>query len=97
MSATTNQNRSINKRARMHRDGTVGINDRSLHASYRLQDEADRALANPAFSQALIDAACEQHFDNNPATPETVQDAVADVAALEASLRRSKAERRKRR
>jgi hypothetical protein len=89
--------RAINKLALIHRDGTVGINDRSLRASYRLMDEAQRALADPVFSQAVIDAACEQHFDNNSATPEDVQDAVADVAALEASLRRSKKARRKRR
>ena len=89
MSATTKQNRSINKRARMHRDGTIGINDRSLRASYRLQAEADRAEADPAFSQALTDAACEQHFDNNAATPEDVASAVAAVAAVEEILRRA--------
>jgi hypothetical protein len=95
MSATHKQNRSINKRARMHRDGTVGINDRSLLASYRLMAESIRALSDPTFSQALIDAACEQDFDNNPATPEGVRDAVADVAELEASLRRTRKARRK--
>ena len=97
MSATTKQNRSINKRARMHRDGTVGIENRSLCASYRLQTEADRAEADPAFLRRAREAACQQAFENNAATPEDVRNAVEDVAAVEEILRRTKKARRKRR
>jgi hypothetical protein len=81
----------------MHRDGTMGINDRSLLASYKLMNEAERAEADPAFLRRAREAACQQAFENNAATPEDVASAVAAVAAVEEILRRTKKARRKRR
>ena len=95
MSATTKQNRSINKRARMHRDGTTAMQDRMRARTLALLNDADRANLDPAFVRRVREAACQQAFENNAATPEAVRDAVADVAAVEEIFRRRKKSRRK--
>ena len=95
MSATTKQNRSINKRANLHRDGTTAMQDRMRARTLALLTDAERAKLDPAFVRRVREAACQQAFENNAATPEAVRDAVADLAAVEAIFRRTKKSRRK--